>query len=245
MNSATPSTGSRAGNKADEPSVSETIGHEEEFQLASKDEGKVQGMQVSGNLIVVSGPSGVGKGTLVAKLMERIPRLVKSVSVTTRTMRPHEKEGVDYFFTTPENFDKMQENGHFMEWAEFAGNLYGTPSAWVTEKIAEGFDVILEIEVQGAKQIMQAFPDAVLLFLSPPSLEELRNRLKGRGTEIEPKLTLRLFKARQELRDRKYFHYEVVNDNIEDAVNNLTHIVYAERCRIRKNEASGSSHEHD
>ena len=153
----------------------------------------------AGNLIVVTGPSGVGKGTVVSKLLQQIPNLTKSVSVTTREMRPNEIEGTDYFFRSAEEFEAMIDNGLFMEWAEFAGNLYGTPSAWVLDKLLN-FDVILEIEVQGAKQISTAFPKAVLIFLSPPSLDELKKRLKGRATETAMKLTLRLAKARQEMR---------------------------------------------
>lgn len=195
-----------------------------------------------GQLIVVTGPSGVGKGTVVAKLMQQVTQLTKSVSVTTRQMRPGETEGVDYFFRSVEEFDEMIEKHLFMESAEFAGNLYGTPRAWVLEQLESGQDVILEIEVQGAKQVKERFPEAVLIFLSPPSIDELKKRLKQRATETPRALTLRLFKARQEMREKYLFHYEVVNDNIDDAVNNLAHIVYAERCRIRE---IGPPNEHD
>ncbi|HEY9778463.1 MAG TPA: guanylate kinase [Planktothrix sp.] len=198
----------------------------------------------SGNLIVVTGPSGVGKGTVTSQLLEQVPNLLKSVSATTRGKRPNEVEGVDYFFKTPEEFYNMVEAGLFLEWAEFAGNHYGTPRAWVFEQLKKGIDVILEIEVLGAKQIKESCPQSTLIFLSPPSFEELKSRLKNRATEDPMKMTLRLMKARQELRalhEQHLFHYEVVNDNIEEAVNNLAHIVYAERCRIRENEPN----EHD
>jgi len=191
----------------------------------------------SGNLIVVTGPSGVGKGTLVARLMSQVPKLTKSVSVTTRSMRPNEVEGIDYFFRAAEEFGSMIENGLFMEWAEFAGNMYGTPREWVLEQLKQGNDVILEIEVNGAKQIKESFPQAVLIFISPPSLEELKERLRKRATEKPAEFHLRLAKARLEMREKNVFYYEVVNDNIDDAVNNLAHIVYAERCRIRDYEA--------
>lgn len=197
-----------------------------------------------GNLIVVTGPSGVGKGTVVQKLLNFVPKLTKSVSVTTRSMRSGEEEGTDYFFRSAEQFYQMIESNNFMEWAEFAGNLYGTPKAWVEQQIHQGKDVILEIEVEGAKQILETFPESVLIFLSPPSFEELKKRLKGRGTETTLKVELRLAKARQEMRARGLFHYEVVNDNIDEAVNNLLHIVYAERCRIRDSQTPGPKNEH-
>jgi guanylate kinase len=207
-----------------------------------------------GNLIVVTGPSGVGKGTVVQNLLKQVPNLSKSVSVTTRDMRPGEVDGVDYFFVTTEQFADMAENDDFMEWAEYSGNFYGTPKTWVEEQLRAGkdaqgnerpgTDVILEIEVDGAKQIRDRFPQAVLIFLSPPSFDELKSRLYGRGTETPAKITLRLYKARQEMRERGLFHYEVVNDNIDEAVKNLLHIVYAERCRIRDTKAPGASNEH-
>ncbi len=207
-----------------------------------------------GNLIVITGPSGVGKGTVVQKLLDEVSRLTKSVSVTTRAMRPGEKDGVDYTFVTDEKFAEMLENGAFMEWAEYSGNFYGTPHAWVEDQLRvkkdangvdqAGNDVILEIEVDGAKQIRDRFSQAVLIFLSPPSFDELKSRLKGRGTESAAKIQLRLHKARQEMRERGLFHYEVVNDNVDEAVKNLLHVVYAERCRIRETKAPGASNEH-
>ncbi len=201
-----------------------------------------------GNLIVITGPSGVGKGTVVQRLLESVPKLTKSVSVTTRKMRETEAEGFDYFFRKRDEFAEMVQTNQFLEWAEFAGNKYGTPRAWVEHELRQGRDVILEIEVQGAKQIRAKFENAVLIFLSPPSLQALASRLKGRKTESPPMVQLRLAKARQELREKNapgLFRYEVVNDNIEDAVINLTHIVYAERCRIRDTDPTGLSNEHN
>ncbi len=180
-----------------------------------------------GNLIIVTGPSGVGKGTVVAKLLAKVSNVTKSVSVTTRSMRAGEVDGVDYFFRTEEQFGEMIESGQFLEWAEFAGNFYGTPKGWVREQLD-----------------LREFPEAVLIFLSPPSFDELKNRLRGRATESPAKVVLRLAKARQEIREKGVFHYEVVNDNIDEAVTNLSHIVYAERCRIRDRERFRLTDEH-
>jgi len=186
-----------------------------------------------GNLIVVTGPSGVGKGTVVERLMEDVAGIKRSVSATTRTMRPNEKEGVDYFFRTPAEFKRMVDENTFMEWAEFAGNLYGTPKLWVEQQLQAHQDIILEIEVQGAKQIKEKCPDAVLIFLSPPSFTELEARLRRRGTETPERLAQRLKKAEVEMTEKALFQYEVVNDVVEEAVNDLVHIVYSERLRIR------------
>lgn len=195
--------------------------------------GKTRQHTGDGALIVLSGPSGVGKGTVVARVLGDVAGLTRSVSVTTRKLRMAEQEGVDYFFTDRESFENMKERGHFIESAEFAGNYYGTPRKWVEERLAEGLDVLLVIEVQGAKQVRESFPDAVMVFLSPPSMDELEKRLRGRGTESEEKISLRLKKAGQEMTERNLFHYEVVNDDVDHAVTNLLSIVYAERCRIK------------
>lgn len=187
-----------------------------------------------GNLIVLTGPSGVGKGTLTAKLLPAVPKLVKSVSVTTRKQRPGEREGIDYFFRTKDEFDLMCQQNDLMEHAQFAGNWYGTPRSWVDEQLEQGNDVLLEIEVQGANQVSESRPQSLLIFVSPPSFDELRSRLQGRATETPEKIAERLAKAERELKQRHQFHYEVINDDIEVSVQNLIHIVYAERCRIRK-----------
>lgn len=187
-----------------------------------------------GNLIVLTGPSGVGKGTLRKELLLRVPNLVRSVSVTTREKRPGETEGIDYFFRNKEEFNEMRAADQLMEFAEFAGSYYGTPRNWVLSQIKQGNDVLLEIEVQGAKQIRQRFPQTLLIFVSPPSFESLRERLQNRATESAEKIAQRLKKAEVEMNEKQLFYYEVINDNIGEAVNNLVHIVYAERCRIRK-----------
>lgn len=198
-----------------------------------------------GNLIVITGPSGVGKGTVVSKLLKLVPDLTKSVSVTTRARRETEIEGIDYFFKSEREFDEIIETEKFMEWAEFAGSRYGTPKSWVEQKLKDGLDVILEIEVQGAKQIKRKDQQAVLIFLSPPSFEALEQRLHARATEPQSKIALRLNKAKQEMNERHLFHYEVVNDDVEQAVNNLASIVYAERCRIRPTETMSPIYEHN
>lgn len=211
-------------NKSAEPEP----GAEESFRQPPPDELSIR----RGNLIVLTGPSGVGKGTLTQRLIAETPRLLKSVSVTTRARRPQEIEGVDYFFLTREEFDNQKPK--LLEWAEFAGNCYGTPLSWVDEELARGNDVLLEIEVQGAQQVRMKRPQSLLIFVSPPSFEALRQRLESRATESEEKIRRRLEKAKEELTQKNDFHYEVINDDIDEAVNNLRHIVYAERCRIRK-----------
>lgn len=185
-----------------------------------------------GKIVVITGPSGVGKGTVVQRLIADVPKVLKSVSVTTRERRANEQEGVDYFFVDKAKFDEMVKQNAFLEWAEFAGACYGTPKKWVDEKVKAGFDVLLEIEVQGAMQVKDRCPSALLLFLSPPSLEELESRLRGRATETPEKIALRLSKASDELKQKHHFHYEVVNDNLEEAVSKLIHIVKSERSKM-------------
>lgn len=191
-------------------------------------------MAKAGNLLVLSGPSGVGKDTILEKALSTVPGIKRSVSATTRAMRPGEQEGVDYFFCLKGEFQQLVDNGRLLEWAEFAGSRYGTPRQWVEEQLCNGHDVMLEIEVQGARQVADRFPGATLIFVMPPSLEALEERLKGRGTESNEKIGERLERARQEMAQRPWFHYEIVNDEIDRAVDNLVHIIYAQRCRISK-----------
>lgn len=186
-----------------------------------------------GNLIVLTGPSGVGKGTVVEGLLKKMPDLSRSVSATTRSMRAGEVDSVDYFFLNRKEFTSARDRGDLLEWAEFAGACYGTPKKWVGQKLSEGTDVLLVIEVEGAKQIRSKMPSAVLIFLSPPSFAELEKRLRGRGTESAEKIALRLNKARHEMEQKHLFQYEVVNDIVDEAVDNLAHIIYSERLRIR------------
>ena len=174
-----------------------------------------------GNLFVFSGPSGAGKGTLVARVMSEVPDAWLSVSATTRSPRPGEVDGVSYYFIDKPSFMKLVDEGGFLEWAEYSGNCYGTPVASVMEKIDEGKQVILEIDVQGALQVRERIPQAKLVFIEPPSFEELENRLRNRGTEDEPTLQRRLEAARVELSQKMEYDIQLVNDDLEVATQEL------------------------
>jgi guanylate kinase len=176
---------------------------------------------VRGRLIVVSGPSGAGKSTLIKASLEAVPELAYSVSATTRYPRPGEKDGVDYIFLSRREFERWIEEGRFLEWAEYSGNLYGTPEQKVEELLQEGKSVILEIELQGARQVRRKRPDAVMVFVRAPSLEETRRRLTGRATETEEALKSRLATAVSEVAATGEFDYEVVNDDRERARNDI------------------------
>jgi guanylate kinase len=168
-----------------------------------------------GRLIVVSGPSGAGKGTLIRAALEAVPELAYSVSATTRPPRPGEVDGRDYIFLSREEFEAWIREGRFLEWAEYSGNLYGTPEKKVDELLDAGLSVILEIELQGARQVRRRRPDAVMIFVRAPSLEENRRRLEGRATETSEALERRLEAARNEVAARDEFDYEIVNDELE------------------------------
>jgi guanylate kinase len=184
-----------------------------------------------GLLIVLSGPSGVGKGT-VCKALRNVDRnLVYSVSATTRAPRAGEVEGVNYFFKTKEQFIEMIEQNQLLEWAEYVGNYYGTPRSFVSETLAGGKDVILEIEVQGALKVRQKFAEAVLIFLMPPSLVELQNRIQTRGTDSAESILRRMSTAMEELRMIEQYDYCVVNDQVEAACARIQAILIAEHCR--------------
>jgi len=172
---------------------------------------------VRGRLIVVSGPSGAGKSTLIKASLEAVPELAYSVSATTREPRPGEAEGKDYIFLSRDEFERWIEENRFLEWAEYSGNLYGTPEQKVEEFLDEGKSVILEIELQGARQVRMKRPDAVMVFVRAPSLEETRRRLTGRATETEEALESRLATAVGEVAARDEFDYEVVNEDREQA----------------------------
>ena len=184
-----------------------------------------------GRLIVISGPSGVGKGTVVKALMERDPNVRLSVSATTREMRPGETDGVQYYFITHEKFEQMIAEDRFLEHAQYVGNRYGTPEEPVDRMLAEGYDVILEIEVQGGLQIMQRRPDAISLFIAAPSFEVLAARLRGRGDTDEEKVLMRLQQARMEYLVARQYQYIVVNDRLEDAVADVQAILRAEALK--------------
>jgi guanylate kinase len=183
-----------------------------------------------GHLIVVAGPSGVGKGSLVLGLLARDPVLVRSISATTRPPRPIETDRVDYFFVDDATFDLMVSRGELLEWAEvFHGNRYGTPARWVDDQRDAGRDVILEIDVQGAAQVKERAPDAVLVLLAPPSLDDLESRLRGRGTEDDGSIAERLEAAERELAQATWFDHVVVNDDLERATGEVAAII--ERSR--------------
>jgi guanylate kinase len=179
-----------------------------------------------GRLVVLTGPSGVGKGTLVSHLRQRHPELYLSVSVTTRPPRPGEQEGVNYYFRTREEFLRLVEAGELLEWAQYAGNFYGTPRQIVFEKLSQGQDVLLEIELAGARQVRKLCPEAIRIFLSPPSLEELERRIRQRGQDSEDSIERRLQQARKELEAKDEFDYVIVNDNLERALQELEALLY-------------------
>ncbi|MBO8162325.1 MAG: guanylate kinase [Brevibacillus sp.] len=185
----------------------------------------------NGLLLVLSGPSGVGKGTVCSALRQRMKDIVYSVSATTRAPRAGEVNGVNYFFKTRQEFEQMIEQDELLEWAEYVGNYYGTPRRFVEETLASGRDVILEIEVQGAMQVKQKFPQGVFLFLAPPDLTELRNRIVGRGTETEESVRKRLEVAKAEIELMNQYDYVVVNDEIELACKRIEAIITAEHLR--------------
>ncbi|SEN16286.1 guanylate kinase [Lihuaxuella thermophila] len=187
--------------------------------------------QKEGLLIVVSGPSGVGKGTVCSALRKRMPELTYSVSATTRAPREGEKEGVNYFFKTVPEFKKMIENDELIEWAQYVGNYYGTPRRFVEETLKEGKDILLEIEVQGALQVKQRFPDGIFVFLLPPTMEELKKRILYRGTETEESLASRLGVAEDEFKHIHHYDYVVINDVVEQACERIQAIITAEHCR--------------
>jgi guanylate kinase len=179
-------------------------------------------------VIVITGPSGVGKGTLIRGLRERLPQLELSVSATTRPPRPGERDGVDYHFLTPAQFDARLRAGEFLEHATYAGHRYGTLREEVCRKVDAGRPVVLEIEVEGARQVRRAIPDALAVFIAPPSLEALRSRLTGRGTDPPEQVQSRLKTAERELQAREEFPRVIVNDRLDDAIRELVEIVREE-----------------
>jgi guanylate kinase len=189
-------------------------------------------MQEKGILIVLSGPSGVGKGTVRKAIFSQENKSFEySISMTTRAPRDGEVDGVDYFFKSREEFEQLIEQEKLLEHAEFVGNYYGTPVDYVRETLDKGKDVFLEIEVQGARQVRQKFPDGLFIFLAPPSLSELKNRIISRGTETEEIINNRLNVAKEEIEMMHLYDYVVENDQIELAVERINAIVIAEHCR--------------
>lgn len=193
---------------------------------------------MKGNLIIISSPSGGGKGTLIKEILKTVPNIGYSVSYTTRGMRDGEENGRDYFFVSRAEFSGLIEKEEFLEFAEVHGNLYGTSINSVQKEIANGNDVILEIDVQGAESVRRKMPEAVGIFILPPSFEVLRNRLIARATEKQSDLSLRLRNSINEVRQYEYFDYVVINDDVERATGDLQHVILAERLkRVRQTNA--------
>lgn len=179
-----------------------------------------------GKLIVLTGPSGVGKGTLMQKLLQLHPELYYSVSATTRSPRPGEINGQNYYFITRSQFEKLVAQGELLEWAEFAGNYYGTPRAAVLEQIQSGKLVILEIELEGARQIKASYPNALSIFILPPSFSELEKRIRGRGQDSQEAIARRLNRAQEEIEAAAEFDIQIVNDDLETALNQIEAVLF-------------------
>jgi len=178
-----------------------------------------------GKLIVISAPSGTGKGTVIGELLKLRPDFVFSVSATTRKPRPGETDGVEYHFISHEKFQNMIQNDEFLEYAGYVGEFYGTPLQPIIEAIDSGGTMILDIEVQGAKQVMSKMPDAVTIFITAPDMDELENRLRGRGTDSEEKLLARLERARLELEEKCHYDHIVINDTALRAAHEILNII--------------------
>ena len=189
-------------------------------------------MNKRGKLFVISGPSGAGKSTVVFKAMEGREDYCFSTSVTTRKPRPGEVDGREYFFIDRDRFSEMVLRNELLEHAEYVSNSYGTPRAYVEEQLDAGFDVILDIEIQGARQVHEKMPEAVMIFIAPPTLEELERRLVNRGTDTAEAIRGRLARARQEYAEADFYSYIIVNDDADAAAIEFASIITAEHCRF-------------
>ena len=194
-------------------------------------------MTPKGNLVIISGFSGVGKGTVVHSLMSRHTGYALSVSCTTRAPRPGEKDGADYFYITQKEFDSMIERGEFLEYARYVDHSYGTPGKYVKQKLEEGLDVILEIEIQGAMKVRRQYPEAVLIFIMPPDFETLKNRLAGRGSETADVIRARLKRAAAESEGIEQYDYIFINDIADDCADRIHRLLRSLRSRTSSNRA--------
>ncbi len=193
---------------------------------------KIMKEKENGNLIVISGPSGTGKGSIINEVMNRNNNIWYSVSLTSREIRKGEKEGINYYYTSKEDFQSKIKDDYFLEYTEYNGNYYGTPKEYINEKINSGNDVILEIEINGALKIKELIPDAIFVFILPPNLEDLIKRLEKRGTESKEKILDRFKTAYKEINEVTKYNYVVVNDDLNIAIDKVDAIFKAERCRV-------------
>lgn len=193
-------------------------------------------MQQRGFLLILSGPSGAGKNTILDAVRKRCSGLLYSVSATTRPRRPSEEDGRDYFFLTREEFEQRLSAGEFLEWAEFCGHYYGTPLAYVRDSLEQGQVVVMDIDIQGARQVKEKMPEAVFVFLLPPTMAELENRLRGRSSDSDTAIKRRLHTAVMELKAGIEYDYVILNDEIGRAAGKLQSIITAERCSVRRSE---------
>ena len=186
---------------------------------------------MKGKLFAISGPSGVGKNTILNRIVQEQEHVQYSISATSRAIRPGEKDGVNYYFVTRSRFEQMIAEGELLEYAEYVGNFYGTPKKYVDEAMEQGKDVILDIEIQGAAQVCAKRPETVRIFIAPPSWKELERRLTARGTDTPEKVQKRLLRAQVELKNASDYNYFVINDTVEQAVEELRAILCAEHCK--------------
>ncbi|HHT26202.1 MAG TPA: guanylate kinase [Firmicutes bacterium] len=193
-------------------------------------------MKRRGFLVILSGPSSAGKNTLLSAIKGRVPGMLYSISVTTRKPRPGERHGVDYFFLDDAEFTRLRDSGGLLEWAEYCGHYYGTPREFVEDSLAAGHIVITDIDIQGARQIRTAMPEAVAVFLMPPSLEELQKRIVARGTDSEAAIKERMKRAVDEMKYVVDYDYWILNTDLDQAVTDLLAIITAERQRVERTE---------